>query len=81
MARQSASFMSAAGRPEFVAGDEADYVARAVARADDLEALAAVRAGLREAARDGLFNAARFTRALEEQIRGAWRDLCAKDFS
>ena len=81
MARQSASFMSAAGRREFVARDEADYVARAATFASDLDALAHVRAGLRDAARAGLFDAARFTRGLEGEIRAAWRDLCAKGFA
>lgn len=80
MARQSASFMHAVGRREFVALSEEDYVARAERAARDLSALADVRATLRETARSSLFDAARMTGGLEEIVRALWRDLSRRNF-
>ena len=47
VSRMGASFMTAAGMPEWVAGDAADYVAQAVALAQDRSALLDLKRGLR----------------------------------
>jgi protein O-GlcNAc transferase len=62
---------------EFVAADEDDYIARVAALAGDIENLARVRAGLRgRMATSALCDAAKFTAALEAEIRRAWRTWC-----
>jgi protein O-GlcNAc transferase len=67
-----------AGLPDWIAVDEDDYVARAVAFASDLERLAALRAGLRQQVlASPLFDAPRFARNFEDALWGmwqAWRD-------
>jgi len=63
-----------AGLPDWVATDEADYVAKAVAYASDLERLAALRAGLREQVlASPLFDAPRFARNFEDAVWGMWQ--------
>ena len=76
LARQSTSLMKALGHSEFAADDEAAYASRAVDLAADLGSLAALRLSLRTAARDSIFDAAGYTRALEAAIRDLWRDVC-----
>ena len=62
-----------AGLPEWVAADEDDYVAKAVAHAADLDRLAAIRAGLRsQVLGSSLFDAARFARHFEQAMYGMW---------
>ncbi len=46
LARQGASLLACAGLADWIATDNADYVAKAIAHAADLEKLAALRAGL-----------------------------------
>lgn len=76
--RHSASHMSNAGLAEWVVGSLAEYADLAVARAADLEGLAALRAGLRERVRlSPLCDSPRFGRGLGAALRGAWRDWCA----
>jgi len=48
VSRMGASFMIAAGLPDWVARDDADYVAKAVAVAKDLGVLRALKHGLRD---------------------------------
>jgi predicted O-linked N-acetylglucosamine transferase (SPINDLY family) len=48
VSRMGASFMRAAGLPDWVASDDADYVARAVRLAADRQALLALKRGLRK---------------------------------
>jgi protein O-GlcNAc transferase len=78
IARYGASFLRAVGLGEWIAGDEDDYVRRAVAHARDLPALARIRGDLRDrllaspAGNGGLFVA-----QLEEALRRAWRERCA----
>jgi protein O-GlcNAc transferase len=75
IARQGASLLTAAGLPDWIAEDEDDYVAKALARAADLEELARLRAGLRaQVAASPLFDAPRFARHLEEALWGMWRE-------
>ena len=74
LARQGAGVLANAGLSGWIAADADDYVAKAAARAADVPALAAVRAGLRERARlSPLFDAARFARHLEDALWNVWR--------
>lgn len=75
--RHSASHMSNAGLADWVTGSVDEYVSLAVARASDVSALAALRAGLRERVRRSpLCDAPRFGRGLGEALRAAWREWC-----
>ncbi|EDT37262.1 TPR repeat-containing protein [Burkholderia ambifaria MEX-5] len=67
------SLLHAAGMPDWIAGDEDDYVAKAVAAAQDGARLAALRATLRERTlASPLCDAARFARNLEDAFVGMW---------
>jgi predicted O-linked N-acetylglucosamine transferase (SPINDLY family) len=69
--------MSNAGLADWVVADLDAYVARAVAAASDLDALARLRAGLRAQVRASpLCDAPRFGRHLGAALRHAWRDWC-----
>jgi predicted O-linked N-acetylglucosamine transferase (SPINDLY family) len=62
------------GLPEWIATDDDDYVARAVALAGDLPALAALRAGLRErVVRSPLCDAPRFAEHLADAFEQMWQ--------
>ncbi|QCG93050.1 tetratricopeptide repeat protein (plasmid) [Azospirillum sp. TSA2s] len=74
VARVGASLLTNVGLTELIAADEAEYVAKAVALAGDLERLVELRAGMRsrlEAA--PLTDYAGFTRAMERAFRAMWR--------
>jgi protein O-GlcNAc transferase len=76
--RHSASHLSNAGLADWVTGSVQEYIDMAVARAADLPALAALRAGLRERTRlSPLCDAPRFGRGLGAALRHAWRECCA----
>jgi predicted O-linked N-acetylglucosamine transferase (SPINDLY family) len=76
--RHSASHLSNVGLSDWVADDLAGYVAIALARAADLPALAALRAGLRARVKASpLCDAPRFGRNLGAALRRTWRDWCA----
>ena len=76
-ARHSLSHLSNAGLADWAAPDRAAYVAMAVARAGDIPALAALRAGLRaRVAASPLCDGARFGRHLGQALRHAWRAWC-----
>ena len=77
MGRQSASLMRAVGHPEFITDSKQAYVAKAFSLGQDLDRLAGIRARLRADAARTIFDAARFTRTLEDAVRTAWRDLVA----
>ena len=71
--RHSASHLSNAGYPDWVARDRADYVAMAIARAADTEGLAELRRAMRaRVAASPLCDAPRFGRALGMALRHAW---------
>ena len=73
ISRTAHSIAHNAGLPDWVAADEAAYVALAVLFSGDLERLAAVRTGLRaQVQRSPLVDAARFTRNFEEAMWGMW---------
>jgi predicted O-linked N-acetylglucosamine transferase (SPINDLY family) len=66
VSRQGVSLMTHLGLPEFIAQTPDEYVQIAVRYATDLEALTAIRAGLRaRMQRSTLVDAARYTRQLE----------------
>jgi predicted O-linked N-acetylglucosamine transferase (SPINDLY family) len=74
LSRQGASLLSCAGLPDWIATDEADYVARAVARASDTDSLAGLRRCLREQVlASPLFDGALFARRLETALSEMWR--------
>ncbi len=78
--RHSASHMSNAGLADWVVGSLTEYADMAVSRAADLEALASLRARLRETVRRSpLCDAPRFGRNLGAALRAAWRDWCAAE--
>jgi protein O-GlcNAc transferase len=76
-ARVGVSLLSAVGRPELIAPDEAAYVALAAALASDPARLASLRAGLRGAmAASPLCDEAGFTRRFEAALRRCWHEAC-----
>jgi protein O-GlcNAc transferase len=78
VAHMGESILHNAGLPEWIAADEADYALRGARLAADIEALAALRAGLRaRMLQSPLFDAPRFARTLEEAFRGMWTKWCA----
>jgi protein O-GlcNAc transferase len=75
--RHSVSHLSNAGLADWAAASIEDYVDMAVARAADLEALAQLRAGLREKVRlSPLCDAPRFGRGLGAALRHTWKAWC-----
>lgn len=77
--RFGATILGAVGLSDWVAADEAAYVARAVSAAADLDGLDALRAGLRERfSRSPLGDAKGLAVAVEGAYRSLWRDWCAK---
>jgi protein O-GlcNAc transferase len=72
-ARQGASLLACVGLQDWIAQDQDDYVARALTKAQDVEGLARLRAGLREQAlASPLFDAERFARHLEQALHAMW---------
>jgi predicted O-linked N-acetylglucosamine transferase (SPINDLY family) len=75
--RSGASIMQTMAMPEWVAADEADYLARGVALAMDLTSLEQTRAGLRDRYLSSpLCDSAGFGRNLERAFRDMWRRWC-----
>jgi predicted O-linked N-acetylglucosamine transferase (SPINDLY family) len=73
LARQGASLLCAAGLPGWVAVDQADFVRRAVAFAQDWPGLSTLRAGLREhVLTSPLMDATRFAVDWERALRDLW---------
>ena len=67
------SLLHSAGLGGWIANNDEDYIARAVAFADDRERLSALRAGLREQVlASPLCDAPRFARNLESALHGMW---------
>lgn len=63
-----------AGLSGWIAADERDYVAKAVSHAENVQRLAALRAGLRQQVlASPLFDAPRFARHFEEALWGMWQ--------
>jgi protein O-GlcNAc transferase len=73
LSRQGAALMACVGLTEWVAGDEEDYVDRALGHAADLNRLAGLRQGLRQQVlASPLFDAPRFASRLESLLQGLW---------
>ena len=78
IARQGMSLLQNAGLPSWIAATPEAYLRMAVARAADLPALAALRAGLRaQVLASPIFDAARFAAHFETALRAMWRIDCA----
>ncbi len=68
------SIVNTVGLPCWIADTQDDYVAKAVAFSEDLDALATLRAGLRDQLMTSpLCNAQRFAENLEGALQGMWR--------
>lgn len=79
VARVGASLLVQCGLLELVAGDEGDYVRRAVALAQDPERLAALRVGMMDRLKtSSLTDYAGFARKMEAAYRAMWRDWLAR---
>jgi len=78
VSRMGASFLQTLGRPEWVAADEDDYVARAVALAGSVASLRSRRAELRAALlASPLCDIASYTRHFENLLRRMWDSHCS----
>lgn len=79
LARQGVGLLMNAGLADWIAFDADDYVKRAVQHAQDLPALARLRAGLRQQVlASPVFDAFSFARHFETALRGMWRTWCAQ---
>ncbi len=73
VSRMGASFMSAAGLPEWVAESDADYVRIAASMAKDRKALLTLKQGLRERLEAlPAWNVDQYTRDFEKALRKMW---------
>lgn len=73
IARQGAALMQAADLGDWVAASRNEYVAKSVAAASDLDALAELRASLRERLpATSLFDVSRFAKNLGDALDGIW---------
>ena len=74
LSRTAESIARNTGLPDWIAADEDEYVAKAVAFSSDLDMLAALRAVLREQVlASPLFDAPRFARNFEDALWGMWQ--------
>ena len=74
LSRTADSIAHNAGLDDWIAADEEDYVAKAVAHSTDLQRLAALRATLRQQVlASPLFDVARFARNFEAALWGMWQ--------
>jgi protein O-GlcNAc transferase len=75
LSRQGASLLACAGLRDWIANNEADYVAKAVAHSADLEKLSRLRAGLRQQVlASPLFDGPGFSRNFEAALWGMWHN-------
>jgi predicted O-linked N-acetylglucosamine transferase (SPINDLY family) len=78
LSRVGVSLLSNVGLRELIAGDEDDYVARAVALAGDLDRLASLRRGLRERMEHSpLRDEKQMANDFNAAIQVAWREWCS----
>lgn len=76
--RFGASILGALGMSDWVAADDAGFIAAGKAKAGDLVALAALRVGLRSRfAASPMRDGAGLARAIEAGYRQLWREWCA----
>jgi predicted O-linked N-acetylglucosamine transferase (SPINDLY family) len=75
--RSGLTAMSHAGLDMFIAQDEDDFVRRGVELANDIPALAALRAGMRERCeRSPMFQPAQIASGVSQALRVMWRRWC-----
>lgn len=76
--RVGVSLLEQVGLEDWIAADEESYVARAVSAAQDIDALAQVRSGLRERmAASPLCDGGRLAREVEQAYRRMWQNWCS----
>jgi predicted O-linked N-acetylglucosamine transferase (SPINDLY family) len=76
--RIAAATLAAAGLTDFIATDQRSYVELAASKANNLAALAQLRAVLRKRIASLEFgDPVRYTRAVERHFRAMWRTWCA----
>jgi predicted O-linked N-acetylglucosamine transferase (SPINDLY family) len=79
VSRMGASFMTAAGLPDWVARDDDDYVQVAARMAADRQALLALKRSLRKRLEAApAWNVDGYTRDIEQALRFIWMDFCGK---
>jgi predicted O-linked N-acetylglucosamine transferase (SPINDLY family) len=79
VSRMGASFMAAAGLPEWVAADDDAYVAIAQRMAADRVALLQLKQGLRQRLQAApAWDVEAYTRDFERALRAMWADHCAR---
>ncbi len=79
LSRQGVGLLMNAGLQDWIAADTDDYVRRAVAHADALGGLSALRQSLRQqVVSSPLFDAQRFSRHFEGAMRGMWTHWTAQ---
>jgi protein O-GlcNAc transferase len=77
LGRMGVGTLAPLGLEHLAAADEGRYVALATALANDLDGLAALRAGLRgRVAASPLVDATAYARSVERAFRSTWRDWC-----
>ena len=77
LSRQGVGLLMNAGLPEWIAGNADDYVARALSHGSDVQALASLRAGLRQQVlASPIFDAPRFAQCFEAALRDMWQIWC-----
>lgn len=77
MGRIGAEILRGLGREEWIADTEAQYIDKAVAMAGDLQALQAIRAGLREQMlHSAICDGPLLARRVEDAYRGMWQRYC-----
>ena len=75
--RVSASLLTAAGHPEWIASDAEGFVRTAASLAGDLPTLASIRASLRGQLRAStLLDSQAYSRRFHSAIRDCWRSWC-----
>jgi predicted O-linked N-acetylglucosamine transferase (SPINDLY family) len=74
LGRQGASMLACTGLQDWIASDEADFVAKAIAHAADAERLAHLRQGLRDKIiASPLFDSYRFAQNLQKALHEMWQ--------
>jgi protein O-GlcNAc transferase len=82
IARQGASLLTAAGLGDWIAHSPAEFVALALKKAEDINALVALRAGLRERlASSPLMASERFAKSLSEAFWAMWQKRLAAGYA
>ena len=78
-ARAGASLLRSAGLEQFIAADEASWIALGQSWSERIDELAALRRELRrQVSQSPLMNGARFARNVERAYREMWRKCCAR---